>query len=427
MLLADLLLVVSYGSEVPFMDDWGLVPAVAGDQPLRVGWLWYQHNEHRVPLPRLILVWILRLCGGDFRAGMVVNVLVLGAWAAAMILTARVVRGKTAYADAFFPLVLLHWGHGVNLIWSWQLGFLLASALAGGILSAIVCKPGFPTWRRAVAAGVFLTMLPLCGANGLVLTPALGLWLALSSAIVWFSPAADRKFEAIAMMALVVAALVIARLYLVGFQRPGNIPPSSSIGRTLAVGLQFCSLSFGPSLKSFWPVWGALVLGVGIAGAAIVVRRALRQPGEWIRALGLLLFPTAMLCLALAIGWGRAALSMQAGLAVRYVSLAAPLACWGFFTWLVVGGDLGRRVTAALAIIAGVTALVNTSAGFEEASVRYHNMWYVKQDMSAGLPVEEIARRYSQPPFMIYPAENDLAKFLSMMQRVGIGPYRNRD
>src|SRR5690606_31545168 len=45
-----------YGSNVPSWDGWDMVPTLTGHQPVTLDWLWSQHNEHRVPVPRLLLL-----------------------------------------------------------------------------------------------------------------------------------------------------------------------------------------------------------------------------------------------------------------------------------------------------------------------------------------------------------------------------------
>src|SRR5215470_13424327 len=55
MLGASLAFIWKYGSNVPSWDGWDMVPTLTGEQPITVSWLWSQHNEHRVPLPRLML------------------------------------------------------------------------------------------------------------------------------------------------------------------------------------------------------------------------------------------------------------------------------------------------------------------------------------------------------------------------------------
>src|SRR6516165_4289227 len=54
MLLAALVLVGKYGSNVPFGDEWcACVGQLTGECPANASWLWKQENEHRLPLPKL--------------------------------------------------------------------------------------------------------------------------------------------------------------------------------------------------------------------------------------------------------------------------------------------------------------------------------------------------------------------------------------
>ena len=97
------------GRNVPFEEDWLLVGPMTGHEPNLPAWLWSQNSEHRLPLPRLVNLAILRTTG-DFRWTMVFDTLAVGAVAAAMILLARRLRGgRTSLADAFFPLLLQLW------------------------------------------------------------------------------------------------------------------------------------------------------------------------------------------------------------------------------------------------------------------------------------------------------------------------------
>src|SRR6516225_7885299 len=70
----------TYGCNVPFGEEWEVMgPVLAGKQPVTLHWLWSQSNEHRVPVPKLVLLGLLKLTNCDFRAGMFFNVLALGA------------------------------------------------------------------------------------------------------------------------------------------------------------------------------------------------------------------------------------------------------------------------------------------------------------------------------------------------------------
>ncbi|CAN5627023.1 hypothetical protein BH23PLA1_BH23PLA1_35310 [soil metagenome] len=82
--LSALVIVGWFGSDVPTWDDYAFVPALVGEPPVTLGWLWEQCNEHRIALPKLILVEANRLAGNDVRAGMVLSVATLSALAAAL-------------------------------------------------------------------------------------------------------------------------------------------------------------------------------------------------------------------------------------------------------------------------------------------------------------------------------------------------------
>ena len=112
------------GSPLPIMDEWDLL-AKTGDGHLTFGWMIQHHGEHRFPLPKLLWLTALRVTGYDFRAVMFVTLTLLVAASILLMWTARRVRGLQHPADALFPALLLHWGHGFNFIMSFQLGFAL--------------------------------------------------------------------------------------------------------------------------------------------------------------------------------------------------------------------------------------------------------------------------------------------------------------
>ena len=111
MAIAALAFVWRFGSDVPFWDEWNLVDALTGARPITLEWLWAPHNGHRIPLPKLLLLGLYKLSGGDFRVGMYFDVAALAAIAAAMMWASRRMRqGEPSYVDAVFPLLLLHLG-----------------------------------------------------------------------------------------------------------------------------------------------------------------------------------------------------------------------------------------------------------------------------------------------------------------------------
>src|SRR5213593_1905318 len=114
MRLAGLLFVAHYGSNVPSWDDWDMVPTLTHNQPVTWEWLWSQHNEHRVPVPRLAFLGLIHLTTLDFRVPMFFNFLAMAALAAAMTVVVRRLRGTPSLSDVFFPLATLNIGQAAN-------------------------------------------------------------------------------------------------------------------------------------------------------------------------------------------------------------------------------------------------------------------------------------------------------------------------
>jgi hypothetical protein len=70
MFIFSLYCITKYGKNIPLTEDWLLVAPLTGNDLDMVNWLWAQNNEHRVPIPKLIFLVLLKLTNGDFRAGM---------------------------------------------------------------------------------------------------------------------------------------------------------------------------------------------------------------------------------------------------------------------------------------------------------------------------------------------------------------------
>jgi hypothetical protein len=179
MVIAALLFVWRFAANAPFYDEWGMVPVLEGATSVDFAWLWAPHNAHRIPVPRLVLLGIYAVGGWNFRLAMAVNVLLLAAAAALLMRAVAANRGKSAYTDAFFPAMLLGWGHFENLLWGWQITQVFAVFLALALL-AIVTRSGLrPAPATALASVLAVVALPLSGVPGLVYAPGMALWLAV--------------------------------------------------------------------------------------------------------------------------------------------------------------------------------------------------------------------------------------------------------
>jgi hypothetical protein len=427
MLLVVLTCIIVYSQNIPLAEDWLLVPPLTGHEPNMTTWLWAQNNEHRIPFPKLLLLLLLKLTGGDFRVGMFFNALGLGALALAMMLVARHIRGgRTIYADAFFPIALLHIGNWENLVWSWQLSFILPTMLTCILLLVIVEHKALLTPRVAIIAGIGLILLPLCGANGLIFVPALALWLSYNGRfrprLAEASPA--RRWTGLFLRSSAVVALLLSGIYFIGYERPWWNPPSPSMEATLKTSAKFLALGFGPVAAESWVSSTITVVSVLLASTVVLVAGACRTQGaERRRALGLLLFLSSMVVLAFGMGWGRAGLVPQVGMPMRYVLLAVPALCTSYFIWELYGPPFWRIIAQlGLLAIMGISLPINTQAGLLWRNWYRQGMAAVERDLMAGTPRSVLAERHRA--FLLHWDQDNLASGMQMLHQAGIGPFR---
>jgi len=380
--------VAAHAARFPIGDDvaiWGLTPPL-GD----FSWqsLWALHNEHRVPLPRLVLFGLYRLTG-DLRSGMYLELELLGLIALALLLCARRLRGRSSLADVFFPLVWLHTGNAENLLSSWQLVETLPIALVSALLLVAAGS------SRTLVGATWALILPLCGGVGIVQLPAWIAWLALAARSGWRSQdRAERRASRILLGLLGVLALVCAG-YLVGFRHPGHVYTSSP-AQVLSTGSALLALAIGPAGETGWPAACVFVLLVLVATACLLAARLRRAADERLRAAGLLASLAGTLCLVLVVSVARGDAGWRAGFADRYVSLSAPLLCSAYLAWTLYGKGNQRRIAcAALALAAGAAWPWNERHGQDYGERRHAQAQRFETLAHERAPVGRIVAHYS--------------------------------
>jgi len=234
MLVVALGFVHRYAVRAPTSDDlFLLVPPLTGHQPITLPFLLTPVNEHRLPLVTAILLGAGWLTKGSFHVENYLNVLVLAGLAAALILTARHVRGSLSFSDAFFPIALLHLGHfdafvGPRI----NLNHVLSTGLIGLALAMLVWDRGPLTAGRAWTMGGVLLCLPLSAANGLPFVLVSVLWFVYAA---WLARGQGGTGLSLLGPAAMLALLV--GLYGFGYTRPAHHPAPPSlmdVGRAAA-------------------------------------------------------------------------------------------------------------------------------------------------------------------------------------------------
>jgi hypothetical protein len=372
------------------------------------------------------MLGLLKLTNGDFRAGMYFNVLLLSGVPLAIILFLRKQRGYTYLSDAFFPLLLLHLGNWENMVWSWQISFVLPTAMMFIFLLIVLKNPLLDKFSNAFACGSILVLLPLCGGNGVLLVPFLGAWLVFCAVSIWKTSSGNpAKKVSFILLSFTLVAVLICLLYFVGYKKPDWSLPNPGILPTLLTSGKFLAYSLGPAAYSHWGLFSFAVISIILAsiGIALIQVFSYRDWQSHPKTLLLLLFFSLFLFFALAIGWGRAALVPTVGMPIRYVIFASPILCICYLSWELYGPANLKPIA-----LAGLMALMLFLLPFNARAAFYWRDWYtngmntVEKDIAAGLSKAEIAKKHKA--FLIHWwEEKDIINHLEMLQHTSHSPF----
>lgn len=395
-MLAMVLQIISrFAKNMPVWEDWDLVAPLTGHEPHLLNWLWSQNGEHRIPLPRVVLLALLKSTHGDFRAGMYFNTILIAFVCALMILAVRTIRGReTKLVDAFFPLTLLNLSHWENFAWSWQLTQVLPTTLILTLSLQLVLRPRLDTPENAVLAGLSVIALPLSGGIGLVFVVLFVAWLSYWG--VQNRKGAGANGERIwTGTFLICSAAVSAGLVILYFFNYEDTRYPSSPGTLFTIKLvaQFLSMSAGLFALKFWKISSVVIFGLALTAfwlSAIVVFRA--NGTERYRALGLCLLLLNFLAVPVVTGFGRAGLMPGYGFPSRYALMFCPILIAIFFIWELYGPVKFRRIVqTAMALGMLSLAPVNYQEGRWWGKGYLERYEAIKPAIEAGTPALVIA------------------------------------
>ena len=150
------LYVLHYTRNVPYMDDWEMVPVITGHESISLRWAWTQHNEHRALLPRLILASLFRWIARDFRTGLYLNAGLLSLAGTLMIVQVRRLRGHTRLTDAVLPLSILTLAQAEVLFIGFALNLVLTAWISYALIAVLARTSERPRWMSVIAIGISL-------------------------------------------------------------------------------------------------------------------------------------------------------------------------------------------------------------------------------------------------------------------------------
>jgi hypothetical protein len=412
--------VARYGRNVPIGDDFTLIPYWTGEKPMTLSYLWEQHNEHRVPFYKLILVPLGWITKADVRAGMWLNFTLLSATALVAALQLGRIRGLSSWTDAIIPLLLLHLGHTRTFTFTGMLHPVGCTVLNFTILLLVA---GIPregvSLRRALGLVLAIACLTGWGANSLPVVPVLGVWLAYAG---WHQWRQRRSVGAILLSGAVLAWALCA-LYLVGWHRNPGHPVSPGWKRTLWSFANVFSLATG-HVNTPHRLLYAAAAAIAVVVAGIIVLRAIRRrPEERLRATGLLAVLAGVVCMALAIGHARTWYAETASFGIHYVLVMSPLLVAAYLiAALYAPRQAAPVLQAALFTLVAVSAWQNYGPGEKWGGEMRGIVRGIEVEIRAGLPPERVALKCGA----IHPSPSMVAIGLRSLEQAHMGPYKRQ-
>ena len=420
MLAGAVAYVASFSPAVPMQDDLSLVEARWLDRELFFTRLWNQHNEHRIPLPRLVM-WSLDRTTGYFLASSFVSIALWAAIAAGMIVVARRLRGHTSTADAFFPLLWLHTGNSENLLMEFQVSLALPTALVCAIL--ILTTTNAPTSRRsAIVCAASLVGLPLCGGPGMLQGPVLAVWLAVLGVIGVRSRDPDARGAGRILLAGVVLTGIIGLLYLIDFRFSAEHTRNHDLHGVVAVATRVLALALGAAAEPWWPASAWFVGGCALAAVVVAIVAWKRRPEHRRLAAAIVVGIATSTALVAGIGFGRGFEGPEPGFALRYIGLQSSILCVAYLAFVrFTPSRVAFASTWAMAAVMGVAdATVNLRVGREYWSFRQEAARAFVADVEAGATCHTLVKRHA---YVLDAETTRLAGMLSRMSTMRTPPF----
>lgn len=382
------------GCNAPAVDEWEFVAELVGQAPV-LSWLWAQHNEHRLPLSKLIYLGQFRLTH-DFRSGMLLQVGMLSVLSLGLMKLAARLRSYPHWTDAFFPISLLHLGHWENFLLGYQICFTLFTILVTGLIVIALQATRQTAFGTGIFAAGLAFLVALTGGFGLPILFTSISWLVYLAFVLWRD---QKKRRSMCLLFLAGLGSIYPWLYFSHFHRPENIPASTDPVAIALVSGQVLGMAFGIGFSAIW--WAVLIGEVVMVSATInlLIRQA-RDANLLPASVGLIAIVLGLCGIALAIGIGRAGFGSEMGLWSRYSLLIWPLLCATYLTWAKAGRGqatptgLVKWIPLTLCVCAVLAFPTNTGAGLYTANRIVSRDVAFQQDLRNGLPDAELIAKH---------------------------------
>jgi len=327
-------LISEYGVNVPFGDEWSLVPLFAkwNDHKLIFGDLFQQHNEHRMLIPNLLYIAFAQLTHWNLRAEMFFSVFLCAITSLCIYgLLRKTVGGSTPRRLAIWVICnLLIFSPSQAENWTWGFQFAMFIPTVCFVATLLILHARCINVIRLLCAILLVVVASFSFGSGLLIWPVVGFYLFLRGVEkhwIWFWMA---------------AFILTISLYFIGYQflAPAGVPAGP-------VDYVIYFLWFNGNALGQLPIPYRLTVTGVLGGCAILLYLAtgagfLRARGEGLRAAApWMALATYALSSALLTTYSRVNEGTSQALDSRYSSVSINLYL-GLLALLVIGSDLVR-------------------------------------------------------------------------------------
>lgn len=356
------LVIVTY-STLPYADGWDEVGAVAyGSSQLDPGWLWVQHSEHRLILPKIFLAVDLSLfhASQTFLLASILALqflhLVLLAWSMRVLGGWRGAAWRTGIGMAAFCLFCpTQWE---NFVWGFQVCFVLPDLFATASFVGLLLywrdsgEPGQQRiWLWLVLANLAAVAATYSLANGNLLWPIL-----IAAAVLL-------RLKLPAILSFVMTGGMSSGLYFFHYTRPRwHADPMSSLREPISL-LKYWFTYFG---SSFVRSNTRLAVLLGVAGLAMAAAVVLGLPvyARRRRAFAIQLALTLLFCTATAFvtALGRLNFGIFQAFSSRYQTISMLFWCCLGLTALLYASAIKPSQVLLVTVQVGLLAMMLVGA-----------------------------------------------------------------
>jgi hypothetical protein len=362
-------MVAAFSVNIPFMDEWNFTDFLKESYrgTLSFNSFWSQWNEHRIPVPRLIIFGMAKLTGWNTNYEAALNILVgVGTFVVLIFLilrTYRVTKRTTLpWAIPICSLIVFSLAQGFNYLYGWQVSLLMATltVIAGFyLLSSAEFK-----WWHFVAALVLGLINLYSFAGGIAYWPIGALMLLLL-------PRREGEKRGLLLGLWVGVGIAAICAYMYGYQKPVGHPPLQYALQHPADFTLYFLEYLGAACDRSSEMW-ALIAGIGgltltsLAGWTLVKRERVSL-GVLLPFIGIALYS---ICNALITAVGRVGFGSEQALSERYVTISYPL--WislVVFLLMLASSDsmsvTSRRMQGFMVLIITLMLATNSKSGSE--------------------------------------------------------------